>query len=339
MISVVKAAGATKANGALAFVYQGTDGVLKDVFSGGFQILDADGVAVGAPGTLHMVNDRVGAGRYHATWAPGAAGIGRYTVRWTYVVTNGGASVSFDQEFELVDTAYSGVNYCSIYDLRAEGLSAAVCSDVTAQKAIVRASRYIEHFTGRKFFPQFRTMELDGRGAKKLLLNEPIVAVESVYTSEDRDFTAGTLVDLSGTRIYNRHLTDGLTSPDDRDNPKIELVGGVSFLSIGIWPKGVRNIQINGLFGYTESDGSFVGNTPALVREACKLLCFKNLTPIATRSSEAAGGARIIVAESTRDQSVTYASPPTQHGGTFTGDWEIDNILIGFRRLPAMGSV
>ena len=73
-------------------------------------------------------------------------------------------------------------------------------------------------------------------------------------------------------------LAAGLGDPDDRKNPRLEffhesdLLGvqptPAASLGLGplVWLRGAQNVVIDGLFGYTDPDGSAVGRTPELIR-------------------------------------------------------------------------
>ena len=42
---------------------------------------------------------------------------------WYYTAISGGPEVNFSQEFEVVAKPYASAPYCSVYDMRAEGLT------------------------------------------------------------------------------------------------------------------------------------------------------------------------------------------------------------------------
>lgn len=352
MIAVSKSLGATVANGALALAVQNGNGILTDVYAASVQILDSSGGSVLAKTALDVANvNHVGVGRYAAAWAPGSAAVGQYTVRWFYTLVASGPEQSFDQEFELVAKPYASAPYCSVYDLRAEGVTTSLGSDTTVQGWIARAGKYIEHFTGQTFVPSYKTLQLDGRETRAQLLGEPIIAFETLNIDYFTVFGANSLVVPGETlRIFNRHL-QGMINPDDRKNPKIEFVhgsdiGGVAFneeansgylLSQLIFPRGVKNIQIVGLFGYTEADGSFVGATPFMIREATKMFVVKMMPQLANLDARAENDQRgRIIQENTRDQGFQLAAPWLKGG--LTGDYAIDSILVEYMRPPSMGS-
>lgn len=353
MITVAKSAGATVANGALSFWYQGADGLLADVAALSVQILDSAGAEVLAKTALDVDGvNHVGTGHYAAAWTPGAAAVGLYVVRWFYQVALTDDETSFDLTFELVAVPYpAGPQYCTVASLRSEGLPATGTggkTDAEAQAAIVRASRYVEHFTGRTFVAVRKPVRLNGTGARALLLDEPIVALEEMSIADP----LGGLVIVDDTlRVYNRHLTERLLAPDDRENPKLEFIHGndlagvyeeprrgASYVFDLTWPRGRQNIHVTGLFGYTEPDGSFIGDTPALIQEATRMLVFRNLDKLNRRVGLTRSP---VVQETTKDQTVIFAQPGA--GGdtrsrAFTGDPEIDMLLVSFVRPPYLGA-
>lgn len=352
MIAVSKSLGATVANGALSLAVQDTNGLLTDVYAASVQILDSAGATVLAKTPLDVEDvNKVGTGRYAAAWAPGVATVGQYSVRWYYQLTDTSDELSFDQEFELVATPYASTPYCAVYDIRAEGVTTGMANDAKVQGWIARAGKYIEHFTQQTFAPAFKTLALDGRESRVLFLGEPIIALGDIAIDYFTVFGANSLVIPGETlRVFNRHMR-GMLSPDDRLNPKLEFVhgndlGGVNFsgetnaaYSLGqlIWPRGVKNVQVTGLFGFTEPDGSFVGATPFMIREAAKLFVVRMMPQMADASARAEASQRDrIIMETTRDQSVQYATPWLK--GALTGSYEIDSILYQYSRPPMFGA-
>lgn len=351
MIWVAKSVGANVANGALTLVVQDANGVLFDVYSASVEIVTQSGASVLAKTALDVVSSRLGLGRYAATWAPGAVAVGQFIVRWYFKRTSSASEETFSQEFELTATPYDGRAYCSVYDLRAEGLTTQMADDTKVKSWIVRAGRFVEQLTGQVFVPVYKTLELDGRGSRALLLGEPVVAIESIEIDYFTVSGSNTLSAPGETlKVFNRHLF-GLIEPDDRRNPKLEFVhgsdlGGVNFqeetnsgysLSQLIWPRGVRNIRLRGIFGYTEADGSHTGQTPSLIREATKMLVVKMMPSLLDVDARAEADQRArLTGEATRDQRYTLANPWLKGG--LTGDFAIDSILVEFRRPPRFGA-
>lgn len=362
MFHVVKSQGATVANRALPLWCQTTatpnrlnPGKLCDVFAAAFQIFKSDGTQLfpstaGTRQSVDLVAHRIDIGYYAAVWNSSAADIGAYTIRWFVIVEQGSDEVSFEQDFEVVTRAFRGHNYCSLASLRDDGLTVAKMPDDKAQALILRASKYVEMFTGRYFYPQPKTLRMDGTNSRGLALEEPIVAIQGLAVSLVSQFTASDLQVLEDTyRIYNRHLTLGLLNPDDRENPKLEFIHdddlkGVNYvvptsgyrLTQLIWPKGQQNVRIVGVFGYTEPDGSWCGRTPELIQVATRLLCFRYAAKPGTDARDDAVKRGRLLSEHTKDQGYQLAKLSSFAG--YTEDPEIDSILCSFTRPPKLGA-
>lgn len=165
------------------------------------------------------------------------------------------------------------MGYCSIADLRTEGVpdtGYGAKDDAYLTALITRISRMIDLYTGRFFEPRSQTLSLDGTGGRSLLIGDPIIEVTSITLDTDVE------LDLNDVRIYNRHLTENLTNPDDRDSPKIELytydlrddllssVGSSILYELFFysrWPEGTQNIEVVGYFGYTDYAKEYAGTT------------------------------------------------------------------------------
>lgn len=230
--------------------------------------------------------------------------------------------------------------YASVADLRAEGVTDAAASDARLESLIALAGSYIERVTGRFFEPRAQVLRVDGTGSRVLPLGHPIVRVDAILI-DSSPFSPGDLpIDPDFYRVYNRHLTQGLLLPDDRDHPRIELVGGEEpFPGLGrlAWPRGQQNVEVRGVFGYTEPDGSATGRTPELIRHVTKLLVLRELPLLADldRREDAQRRWRL-TSERTRDQAYTLEA--LRLTGAFTGDPEIDNVLVAFVRPADFGA-
>jgi len=243
----------------------------------------------------------------------------------------------------------SSWGYASVSDLRDEGVTENEANDAWLQQRIALASRYIERVTGRFFEARAQTLKVDGTGKRTLLLGQPIISIDRVAIDAG-PFRPGDLaVEPSLYRVYNRHLTQGLLLPDDRENPKLEFfhgddlagvrfepVRGLTLCSL-VWPVGQQNVTVQGTFGYTEPDGSPTGRTPELIRHVAKLLVMRELPRLSDRDRREDAAKRWrIASETTRDQSYSLQALALQ--GEFTGDPEVDGILGGFMRPPALGA-
>ena len=343
-------------------------GLLVDVAVLEFQIFDVsdaakrlapDQVYPAAPGTRAPVNigalcpagDKLSTGHFVARWTPPVdEPVGTHEVRWFFRLTQSSPEQAFREEFEvLVEVAgFSGLGYALVSDLREEGVTVADAHDARLERLIALASRYAERVTGRFFEPRTQTLTVDGSGGRALPLGQPIIGIEAVAI-DTGPFTSGDLpIDPSLIRVYNRHLTQGLLLPDDRDNPKLEFIHGSDLLGVQfepaqislssfVWPRGAQNVTVRGVFGYTEPDGSPTGRTPELIRHVTKLLVMRELPRIADldRREDLQKRWRL-TSERTRDQSYTLEA--LKLTGEFTGDPEIDGILAAFVRPPDLGA-
>jgi hypothetical protein len=302
-------------------VFTPMDGLLDDVDVVEYAIVDRTGDAPVQvfPESGRAGAARLGVGHYVAVYTPPAsAQLGHHAVRWS--VRAAESELHFETPFEVlaapIDTP---PGYCMLQDLRDEGFGPEAASDTRLVRAIALASRTIERITGRFFEPRRQRIELDGLGSSELLLDEPIIAIERI------DIGGGSPV--SGATIYNRHITQGLMLPDDRQNPRIRLG----------FPCGARNVRVTGLFGYTEPDGSPTGTTPLLIREACKRLVVREIPLLAdTGRREDVRQRYRILQERTREQS--YTLDRLAHPGALTGDPDIDDILVQFMRPADLGA-
>lgn len=340
------------------------NGVLTDVAGLEFQIFDvSDPVKQQTPVQVHPATvgqraavdvsnlcptgDKLSTGHFVARYTPPVSqALGTHEVRWFFKLTSSSPEQSFKEEFEvLAEVVGTGqLAYCPLQDLRDEGFTTPQVSDARLAHLIELASRYIDSVTERFFEPRQQTLELDGRGGADLLLDEPVIAVEEIEILDQGigGVPVTGIVDPSSYRVYNRHLTQRLAKPDDRDNPKISFLrNGIEprpLLSRGFFfPRGVQNIRLNGLFGYTEADGTPTGRTPLLIRDVCKRLVVRELPLLSEAGKREDAQKRWrLIEEKTRDQS--YKLDKLVLRGAFTGDPQIDNVLVQFKRPAELGA-
>jgi hypothetical protein len=255
-------------------------------------------------------------------------------------------SVSLAEGTRSVGIRGQGVQgqYCTIQSLRDEGVTDPPYSDTRLTNIIKLASAMIDKWTGRWFSAKQLDLTFDGSGERSLHLDVPIIAITEAYLED-------TEIDLDGLVVYNRHITQDLTRPDDRDAPRVEIAQAFDYTSplyaegLRVWPRGQQNVRLIGTFGYTEYDGTVDGKTPELIQHACRLLVLREL-PLLTDEEDRddiRNGWRLKQVK-TRDQSISWASPAGMTlgrtgVGQFSGDPEIDTIIMGFRRPHMMRAV
>ncbi len=220
---------------------------------------------------------------------------------------------------------------------------------------IDRATAAIDSITSQWFEPRYMQLSFDGVNHDQQWLNIPICALHQLFQDD-------TGVDLDDLSIYNRHLTRGMLSPDDRQNPKVTyaLEFPVGYrrrqrrivADASLFDMGRKNIIMKGVFGYTEigpgnmaaetADQSQIpvsyGQTPADIVRAALLLALTYMMP-AEDQQEASLQGRITEVK-TRDQ-VVRLSDPVGADGSFglTGNIEVDNILMRYAGPIRMGTI
>lgn len=237
--------------------------------------------------------------------------------------------------------------YVTLVDVRNEGFGEAAVTDAQIARAAWLATTLIDRVTGQWFEPRRRYLRLDGRGGPDLFLAIPIIGLNEIQVG----LTPATVIPRTrdSVAIYNRHLTQGLNAPDDRNNPRIGYAGGQ-----GRWPRGTQNVYLDGYFGHTElgpddavgeaSGGNqfplSYGRTPALIKRAALLLTVQFMWGLASgRGAEIIAASRI-VSETTRDQS--YSLQPLSAADAefgITGSAEVDSILALFAPPFSAGGV
>lgn len=314
------------------------------------------------------VGARLGPGQYVATgWTVDASQApGEYTVQWRYKQLLADATfVTINRPFEVIGAARNVLApvYGSIAELRAEGVTESDADDAALHRIMARTAKLIERWTKRQFYPVYKSVRYNGSGGRKLLIDDPIIAIEGANITTITTSLATqdeTPVDRSLYFIYNRHIVSNLESPDDRNSPKLEYfhgrdlhghsradaIAGLSFSSL-VWPSGPQLVRVSGIFGYTEYDGSALGQTPDLLVHAANLLTIRNLHGIlGSDKQEDAERRWRLISEKTRDQEYKLADLSTRGAansriavGSLTGDPAIDNILILFMRPPRIRAV
>ena len=296
------------------------------------------------------------AGAFCAAWTPSATEpLGLHEVRWFWKRTSSSYEQTSTTAFDVssVPIPVGSTLYALPSEAHAEGLRSAGCegvSDARLMLALIKASKFIELVTRRFFEPRFLDLAVDGKnsGAIQLSAGTPIIGVDTIRYATTHLLLSSLAADASSYRVYSRHLSEGLLQPDDRNNPKIELYGLQDYMTIYSladlrFPRGQQNIQVSGVFGYTDPDGSPSGCTPVLLKEAAIRLALRYVSKLTDSNAQQDQrfGWRVTM-EKTREQSIQY-SPGAMGGlsagaavGAFSGDPFIDNILGLYLAPPGM---
>lgn len=349
-------------------VHTVVDGAQVDVEVLEYEIFDAAGTQVNAaqPARDSAVADKIGFGNYVLVWdIPAAEAPGIHTIRWYWKATVADPEVAYSEKFEVLASA-TAINdplaptYTSIARLRAEGITTNMAGDERLLDTIVLASRLAEQYTKRHFEPRSHTYRIDGTGGRILFLDQPIIAIGSVAVETTPDQPSELSIDSTAYRVYNRHLSQGLMSPDDRANPKLEMLHGRDLYGTSSYdtaaalassfrltfPKGPQLTRVTGVFGFTDPDGTPYGKTPRLLELAVQRLVMREMYKLADFDGrEDARNRWRLIEEKTREQSYKLSDGGSKGGpnahtsvGAFTGDPEIDNLLVMFMRPIAMGA-
>lgn len=312
------------------------------------RILDTDGVTILQTITGSNIV-RVQTGIYEVVGkAVNYDVAGVYFDQWTAVLETGQSASAYTLETMVLNTV-AATSYCTVQDMRDEGYSSSVYPDDRVARAATLATRYIDVMTGRWFSPRYFSEDqpfvMDGSGTYVLNLPIPVIEIQKIKVSSGIDGVTLYEVDASYIRLYNRHLRGQTTGTmDDREDPRIELLGDVRRVQriyddyVKAWPEGSGNVQLVGYFGYTDYDpGNVRGQTPLLIKHACKLLTEMELAQFQKRSQrDTLRHRHRVIGQETKDQSVTLDRMMAR--GLFTGNQEIDNILTAYRRPPHVGS-
>lgn len=209
--------------------------------------------------------------------------------------------------------------YASVQDMRDEGVTPAEASDARLLALLEEATAFIDRVTGWFFEPRLATFRLDGRGTPSI--EPPVPALRL-----DRLAIAGSALSLALDElvIVGAPLQPGFTVP------RFTLRGRV-------FPRGQGNVVAEGLWGFTEANGTPEGRTPLAIRRACMLLVLRFLAPLADDASFEARSRWRIVEERTRDQSYKLGVAP-QGATQTTMEPEVDALLALYRRPTPLGA-
>jgi len=268
------------------------NGVLTDAYEVGFRILDITGGLPGTqifpttPGDYENVSSLPGkfsVGSYYAYdngnaqgWTPGLAEpIGTHRIEWRWKISASAPYQADSEDFEVLaaSAGSSADTYCSVQDIRDEGITSAMADDAKVLAYIEAWQAFIERACRQWFNARQVVFSVDGNDSDTLFFSVPIIQIDYLKIN-------GNTVELDEDlfKVYS-----GRDFPDSRGNPHISLVGPDYYRDIYTAPlidgrmkfrKGRQNQEIKGIFGYTEADGS----TPKLIKRALMLLVVEKLT-------------------------------------------------------------
>jgi len=223
-----------------------------------------------------------------------------------------------------------------------ENFTANPPTDAKITALIAEWQAWLERATGQYFDSRAATIRVDGTGNDLLQLPISIVSIEYIKFL-DVEYTL---------EPYMYEVYAGRQEPnDDRFNPHIGMKAVRPSLFSKVesneyeygkpaFPKGERNIEIKGVFGFLEPDGT----PPLLILRALRRLVLRDATTISLggSSSGSSGGGQAgpLISETTDSHSYTLASVATPGSTSFlsSGDAEADRIVRLYRRPTALGA-
>lgn len=157
--------------------------------------------------------------------------------------------------------------YCTLQEIRDRGVTVVGAPDDAVQQAIARATRVVDVYTGRDFTKRETTYRIDGNGTESLFLDDrPVV------------------------EVLELRVDDYLLTPESYvvypDAGYIRLNGARRDIFAGfpgLFPKGARNVEVHGFFGFE--------SVPPEVNEAAILLAIEFLRTGPAEADVAAGSA------------------------------------------------
>jgi hypothetical protein len=203
--------------------------------------------------------------------------------------------------------------------MRDEGVTEHQASDDRLLALLSEASGIIDRICGWFFESRQLRYLLDGRGTPSIEPPAPPIRIGLIKIDG-----ATFAIDDSNLFVIGAPVSNGF------DAPRLTLRGA-------IFSRGEGNVVVDGLWGYTEDNGTPEGQTPLAIRRACMLLVLRWLPQLGDQ--DASNDARLrwrIIEEKTRDQSYKLDRPGSDF--SLTGDPEIDALLLPYRRPPGLGA-
>ena len=155
--------------------------------------------------------------------------------------------------------------YCSLQEIRDRGVTVEAAPDEAVEKAIARATRAADVFAGRDFSKREATYRVDGNGTESLFLDDrPVVEVLDLRVDDY----------LLSPASYVLYPDAGYIR---LNGARLNIFAGFP----GTFPKGARNVEVHGFFGFE--------TVPPEVNEAAILLAIEFLRSGPAEADVAAG--------------------------------------------------
>lgn len=115
--------------------------------------------------------------------------------------------------------------------------------DATLLRRANEASRFVDRYCRRRFYPELATRYFDGNGAEKLRIDD-LLSLTSLQISEDNGASYATL-----TVDVDFRLTWWGDANDPRSYTRLDIDPRGSK---GAWPEGPRSVKVVGIWGYAD---------------------------------------------------------------------------------------
>lgn len=251
--------------------------------------------------------------------------LGHYRVLWRAIVD--GQTTDRWSSFRIIQQDHPIVSgYAQVADMLAEGVPAGFDVERIASE-LATASGFIDNVTNRFFTARRLKLSHDYYNSQTHRMFIPIIMVSRVEVNGEP---------RPDVTVYNRHIRQRMTYPDDREAPALVFDTPLS----SPCHRTPQKVDTTGVFGYTDPDGSIYGRTPWEIRKVAMQIAMKGLRNL-WQSTAGAGTDLVagpVTSAKTRDQSITYANSAGGSGptaATITTDWAIDQVLVRYT-APAM---
>lgn len=224
------------------------------------EIQEADGTVIATYTWAASQITREALGVYYVEWPiPAAQTIGLYHDVWYWTAISGGNQhqTAFDFYLHSMGTFGAVATYMTVAEARERLASSTVLTDAQVLLLLYWAQEIAERESGVKFLPQIETVYMDGTGIPLLMLPKRLRQLTSLKIDGDE-------VDATELNLYPRKIVWGDWVPDGSSDCDTGC-GSCSTSGSSVFPRGRRNISIEGLWGK-------FGVVPTTIKEGIKLL-------------------------------------------------------------------
>jgi len=263
----------------------------------------------------------------------------RYRITWYWTETATSAEQSMVQYFDVVanNTGLPFFQYATIVDYRRAGVTETDLSDEKINILTNIWQNLVDRFTRQFFCPRCLTLWCDGRGAQALMLDIPIIGLESVRVNDE---TANLDNDLwCANTIFHHPRGDQNPHVSFQQDASRNIYAAPQITGPGTsFAYGGKNQRLIGMFGNIDQ---YTLQTPALITHALvKLILYHGEDLAVGAASSSIGPAGPLTVEKTDRHERHYAWPSKGPGMSYKifGDPEVTEILTMYKGPVAIGA-